>query len=244
MNKFRNYLLATLGLGILVGSLVFSSSYASIASQGALDVKVVNTATQPVPTQAQGTTNIAGTVQAQQSGAWNVGISGTPDVNLASGASVGINPSGNTVQVGNTASAPVLVRDVDSPARQPFQDFNSIDLVAPFGNTERVLFTVPTDKRLVIEFISLLALMPADQKSTVTLRTFINDGHPSTSFGKSFLVLTAQGTFNATDIYTASQPVRIYADPGTEVFFLVSRTSGTGSAQYQVCISGYFVDVP
>jgi hypothetical protein len=67
------------------------------------NVLVVNGAGQPVPTAAQGTTNVAGTVN----------IGNTPDVNIANTP---------TITVANTPSAPVPTRDVDYPARHSFQE--------------------------------------------------------------------------------------------------------------------------
>ncbi len=61
--------------------------------KGSAPVMVVNTTDNPVPTVAQGTTLIAGAV----------GIVGP-----------------NTVQIGNTETRPVLVRDLDRPTKQPF----------------------------------------------------------------------------------------------------------------------------
>src|SRR5215813_973899 len=106
MKGIKSYFLAAFGLAVLAGSFVLSATYSSSAAPGPGNQGVIveNTATNPVPTLAQGTTNIAGTVQAAQSGSWNVGISGTP-----------------TFQVGNTASNPVFVSDVNEPALHPFQ---------------------------------------------------------------------------------------------------------------------------
>jgi hypothetical protein len=76
---------------------------------------VVNTSAEPVPTTVQGTTTVTGGVnvtntptvglspaangvQAQQSGVWNVGISGTPAVTVTNTPTVGLSPSANTVQ--------------------------------------------------------------------------------------------------------------------------------------------------
>src|SRR5439155_26086314 len=105
------------------------------------NVKVVNTSSEPVP--VQGTATVNGTVQAAQSGGWNVGINGTPNVNVANTAAVNaqqsgtwevgitgtpninvanmptvaFDPASNTVKVGNDIANPVLVRDIDNPAR-------------------------------------------------------------------------------------------------------------------------------
>ena len=51
--------------------------------------------------------SVAGTVQAEQSGSWNVSVSGTPDVNIVNSP---------TVTVGNGESNPVFVRDVGATA--------------------------------------------------------------------------------------------------------------------------------
>jgi hypothetical protein len=82
------------------------------------NAKVVNTASNPVPTVAQGTTTISGnvgisptanTVNAQQSGTWSVGITGTPTVKLdATGNTVQAQQSG-TWNVGLTGTPTVTV---------------------------------------------------------------------------------------------------------------------------------------
>src|SRR5262249_59085440 len=89
MNGIKCYLLTAVGVAVLVGSFMLSGAYTSSAAPppATQDVRVVNTTTNPVPTLAQGTTNVAGTGQAAQSGAWNVGISGTPTFRVVQTAS-------------------------------------------------------------------------------------------------------------------------------------------------------------
>jgi hypothetical protein len=72
-------------------------------SRPAHDVATPSTPIAPTASNAAPTSN---TVAATQSGPWTVGISGTPSVSLAPGASVAatLDPSGNTVQVGNTVN--------------------------------------------------------------------------------------------------------------------------------------------
>jgi hypothetical protein len=65
-------------------------SLPSLAQVTSVPVTVVNTAANPVPTRAVGTTNVVGTVAL------------TP---------------GSTVRIGNSATAPVPTRNVDNPAR-------------------------------------------------------------------------------------------------------------------------------
>jgi hypothetical protein len=152
--RLRNYVLTAAAFLALVIAITAISIKPTGAQSPKVDsVRVVNTASDwvaPVPTQAQGVTNVGGTIQAQQSGAWNVGltgvptvaatqngawnvgISGTPTVNLAPGTSVGISgtpsislASGANVGINNTAANPVLVRNVDSPAPSTTLVFNS-----------------------------------------------------------------------------------------------------------------------
>src|SRR5262249_17323381 len=98
----KKYLIAGATVALLVGTITLSMPGAGKATASFdANVKVINTSTSPVPVSVQGS---GLTVQAQQSGAWNVGISGTP-----------------TVTVGNSAQNPLFVRDVDEPGRSPFQ---------------------------------------------------------------------------------------------------------------------------
>ncbi len=98
MRKLRNFVVPTVGLGALVVGIFLGTSGPAIASS-VREVLVVNDVTQPVPVAPQGTTTVAGTVSAQQSGPWMVGISGTPGVVVTN--ALKIDPAGNTVNVGN-----------------------------------------------------------------------------------------------------------------------------------------------
>src|SRR5215831_11311401 len=147
MKGIKSYFLTAVGVAVLVGSFMLSGAYTSSAAPppGTQDVRVVNTATNPVPTLAQGTTNIAGTVQAAQSGSWNVGITGTP-----------------TFQVGNTAGNPVFVSDVNEPALHPFQA--RVDGSINAGSVATTVgIPVPAGNRLAIKFVSALAVVPTGQ---------------------------------------------------------------------------------
>ena len=87
-------------------------------------VVVVNGPGQPVPTAAQGTTNVAGTVNVGNTP--SVTVANTPSVTVANTPSVNVTntptvnlAAGGSVTVANTASTPVFVRD-DNAARNPF----------------------------------------------------------------------------------------------------------------------------
>ncbi len=229
MRKLRKYLLAAVSLATLVGALVFSGSHSSQAAPPDRDVTVVNTSANPVPVQVRGVTpvSIANTpaVLAQQLGQWNVVLSGTP-----------------TVQVGNAFNSPLPVRDVDNPARQPFQ--RELDpLVSPGSFTASDSLTVPAGKRFAIEFASASVDTPAGTKMWVRIQT------TSSGVGLSYSLLPQlQGNYAAdgSDFLLAAQPMKLYADPGTQVTAVVSVLGGVANTNTgaSVSLSGYFVDVP
>lgn len=72
--KFTRYGLAAVGVALVSLSMVLTDVPQVMAQSKAILVQVINSSANPVPTVAQGTTQVAGSVAAQQSGAWNVGI--------------------------------------------------------------------------------------------------------------------------------------------------------------------------
>lgn len=98
MKKLRRFIVPGIGLGALAAGIFLGTTAPAIAAS-IKDVLVVNDATKPVPVMLQGTTAVAGTVSALQSGAWTVAISGTPGVVVNN--AIKIDPAGNTVTVGN-----------------------------------------------------------------------------------------------------------------------------------------------
>jgi hypothetical protein len=98
MKRLRSFILPGVGLAALAAGIFVGTTAPAIAAS-IHDVLVVNDATKPVPVTPQGTTAVAGTVSALQSGAWTVGISGTPGVVVNN--AIKIDPVGNTVTVGN-----------------------------------------------------------------------------------------------------------------------------------------------
>jgi hypothetical protein len=73
-----------------------------------LPVDIVNSATAPVPTLATGTTSVAGTVAATQSGNWNVGITGTPSVNATIAGTPSVSISGTPDVNATISGTPTL----------------------------------------------------------------------------------------------------------------------------------------
>jgi hypothetical protein len=184
-------------------------------------VLVTNSTAQPVPTVVQGTTAVS--------------ITGTPTVSLANGSQVAIT---------NTVTSPVLIRDVDGPAAQPFNywdndgQFTAGFLAANAGAP--AAFTVPSGKRLVIEFVSAFAQIPGGQN--------IVFGRIDTTGQSIYLTMTHTGTFfqagEQVEGFVTTQRTFTVLEPGTQVFPTAARDSGTGNGLFQVQIAGYYVDVP
>jgi len=251
MHRFKKSIVALIGLVTLIvittvlmphtgyGSSATSTNAPSIQTQ---NVKVVNTASESVP--IQGTATVNGTVQAQQNGTWNVGINGTPVVGLDAGNNtVKFDAVNNTVKI--DSASPLPMRDVENPARQPFQADAPSTGEFPDGMfvTLPMITTIPAGKRLVIEQVSVSGAMIKGQRMVTAGLHISNSGNNV----QHFLTVTPQGSGGCCrDVFIASQQVRLYADPGTIVSGFATRDVNTGfaSAAVSFSISGYLVDVP
>jgi hypothetical protein len=177
-----------------------------------LPVLVTNTSSQPVP--------VTGTVQAQQSGPWTVGISGTPTVNVAS-----------------SVSNPVFVRDVNNGV-QPFQI--RVDDIQNDQPTPKQ-FNVPKDKRLVIEDVSAEAESISGALLYFQIITF---GVAYSNIVHNIPV-NLVFTIPVHDFFIGHELVRIYADPGsTVVCEIQTKFGGPPVLRASLFISGYLVNVP
>jgi hypothetical protein len=133
----------------------FSSVPAAVGQNKTSQVLVVNGSSQPVPTAAQGTTNIAGTVNLSSGSTVNIGntpsvnVSSTPSVNVANTPTVNLS-GGSAVTVSN----PLDSQNNPSPlaaleATQPYEDFCSLFFSGAAGSCN--FQTIPASKRLVIQ---------------------------------------------------------------------------------------------
>jgi hypothetical protein len=109
MNDFRKRMLvaAVIAGFAVIGYLMSSQQAVAQGPPSGLAVNIVN----PLPLPVTGSTTVSGTVAATQSGTWNVGVTGTPNVNVA-----------------NPATAPVPVTLI-SPASSP-----SVTCTVTFNN--------------------------------------------------------------------------------------------------------------
>lgn len=112
METLRRSLVAASTLAVLVAAFALVQPR-TMQGDSLKDVKIVNTAAEAIPTKVQGTVLVAGavsgTVQAEQSGPWTVGINGSP--------LVGIDPARNIVRLAADSGGTKLLLN---------QDFNNV----------------------------------------------------------------------------------------------------------------------
>jgi len=89
-----------------------------------------------LPLPVKGSTTVSGTVAATQSGTWNVGLTGTPNVNVA-----------------NPATAPALFLNVEDPGRVAYQSVAAGNCSS--GGCFAGFSLVPANHRLVIQRITV-----------------------------------------------------------------------------------------
>lgn len=221
MKKLKHYLTASLGLILFVSVIAFSlpqTGHSSIAPDK--DVRVINTLEEAVPITVQNTP----TVKAQQNGAWNVGITGTP-----------------TVKLDDSAANPVFVRDVDRPTAQPFQYEAVVTLEEGQGGQNAVI-PVPVGKLLVIENVSVWGMAPADQR--IQQFAILTHVAPDNVYRPHYLHFTKQDNGYGANEYSVGQQLRIYADT-PNAYARVTRTSANNlnsTVTFNFTVSGYFVN--
>jgi hypothetical protein len=186
------------------------------AARGAAPVTVVNT---PLPVEASITGTITG----------DVSVTNTPDVKVMNEP---------MVTVGNSATNPVLVRDLDNPAQQPYAENVLVGINEDERSGSSHFSSIPAGKRLVIEYVNVDAQYPAGQGMFMTLSVHTNGAQLVYGFPASL-----QASLASLDEVLGSHPVRIYVDSETEPVFTCFRPGSTSSvALCQMTISGHFID--
>jgi hypothetical protein len=133
------------------------------------------------------------------------------------------------------------VRDVDNAARHAFAAQVKVSIGPNVqGGFESIV--VPPNKRLVIETVTARGPMPGGQSAAFDLLVW-TDGFPHEFFVPTRYVGTNMGGIQG-DHYYGSEAVRIYADGGSEVRAVFTRSGFTGSASADISISGHLVDLP
>jgi hypothetical protein len=212
---------------LIAFSTLNSTPAAAIGNPMTNNVFVTNGADSPVPISAQGTIQIAGTV--------NVG--NTPNVNVATMPPMAI-ASGQSISVGNT----VLMRDSDNPARAGTTIY--ADCSEAGSNVSNcTVYTVPAGQKFVVESISEQVWV--DHGTVVGARLDSIGGGPIASL--AFPFCTLQSATGTQDRYVCTATTRGYAPPNSQLLVTTDANIGGGPApatfnQY-VSISGYLVSV-
>src|SRR5262245_10658759 len=133
------------------------------------------------------------------------------------------------VQVRVIGPLPLPVQDVTVATRTPFQT----RLQSP-GNVFDSSFTMPGDQRLTIEFVTITCedLEAPVSARLASLSTKVGGNFAAHSFSSKFAYALAGAVPVA--FYSSSEPVRIYADPGTFVDF-----NRFGSSPCVISLSGF-----
>jgi hypothetical protein len=205
MKDFGRVLLLMLGLGLFAAILLSPPSHpaAAAADPPSIPVTVTNT---PLPVKGSVSAAVTGTVGAQQSGVWNVGINGTPSVN-ANITNGSLPISGSVTLTGNTAATPIFTEDVDEPGRHPWASFCG-------GGTGSVTT------------VSCTMSVPAGETVVIQTESFqdIDNGAVNKVFQQQ-LSTTCSSCGGANPVMILSMPDNGYGLPGsTESFTTVNNT--------------------
>ena len=154
----------------------------------------------------------------------NVNVMNTPNVNVAN---------------------EVVVRSQDEPARSPYWADRHLTLSDLASNIQMSLETVPSGTRVVLEFVSFYCTTrPGD--SLLNVGIGVQGTGPDEVAKTMFYFLPLQkaaADFGGLSRWHATQPIRLYADPG-EIRFQATRTGEGDFWACDVALSGYTVAIP
>jgi hypothetical protein len=126
----------------------------------------------------------------------------------------------------------------DNP-KHPFQA--SVEISLPAGTEGQNGFVnVPAGKRLIIEYVSGQAFLPAGQTALFSVIVSLQ-GQPTGTW--HYLESTVVGPFGSQDCFQCGRLVRLYADAGTVVMLRTDRNAPTGGGLSRMTLSGHLVDV-
>ena len=156
---------------------------------------------------------------------WSSPAVAATDVNVVNNAKV---------TVVNRANNAAFVRDAQNPAFQPFQAEVVMVIPEGAGAQQNIIPAAPEGKRLVIEHVTVDALVPAGQRVLARIKAGSDVEHA--------LVVTSQGFGH----WVTSQPIRLYTLGGGlgSGFAIVERSASDGQVTAVFTVSGHLVDLP
>jgi hypothetical protein len=144
------------------------------------------------------------------------------------------------VQVTNTSANPVPNQDVDAPGRHRYQSTCVTNTGDSLGKQFVCsLSAVPANTELVLQTVSILAETP-NPPAIGQLETTAG-GVVSVA---AFPVVNSGFSEFGTAIATATQPLTLYADPGTQPECSVTVASAPAIPAMTCTVSGYTVSLP
>jgi hypothetical protein len=110
-----------------------------------------------------------------------------------------------------------------------FQFFRNYQVSAD-GSGASLEFTVPTNKELIIEFVSGSGNVLSGQIFFVVFQ-LVSDDNTSKTTGVYFIPVQMAGAASpSSDIFVFAQSMRVHVDPGTKV--LITLPAGTGQGSF------------
>jgi hypothetical protein len=180
-------------------------------------VTVANSSSNPVPVEQQGTATV------------NVNNSSVPVT-----GTVKIDPTGNTVQLGGTAT--VNTQAADNPAFQPARGDVVLTMVDGQQDAGDVAYTVPAGKELVIQSASFVADVHQGEH---ILNVSLNTGA-----GAFDVAPLSDEPAGPDDVIVGGGATTLYADPGEQVQVTMTRFPTDANAAADVHVTGYLVNLP
>jgi hypothetical protein len=136
-----------------------------------------------------------------------------------------------------------FVRDVDNPALQPLSASSGLVTFAPGSISANVaLLSVPAGKRAVVEHFSCINYLASANNFVRFELEYTSNGETE----RHQFVHTRVGAslVGGIDVWSFSQPVSAYADPGTSMEITAIRRSTAGQGGIECYASGHYVDLP
>jgi len=147
-------------------------------------------------------------------------------------------PRPQDVNVINSTSSPVPVRDVDTGARQTFQ--SHIECLFDGSNACNATITVPSGKKLVIEFVSISLFADSGALAYPPSLSVPQSGNQELYF----FSLPQQIDDGSEVVFAATQQTRLYADTSGEVQLHCALSRSVTLGACDASISGYLTELP
>jgi hypothetical protein len=151
-------------------------------------------------------------------------------------ASVALAEQTKNVEVVNSDSNPIPVREIGAATLTPFIEAADIDLIGGALGTGAKIVDVGVGKRIIAEFVTAACEDVADNFSRMYLVSNINyeGGAKQERF---YLIAVPQGQ----GYKIVSQVIRLYSDEELKVY--AERTNISDDVLCEISVTGYIVDV-